>query len=389
MERGQLSRALKARARALGFQKVGIAPVAPPATGEAYRRWVEAGYAGDLWYLTEARRRALRLDPRRLVPGARSLVVVAFNYYAGDLPPEVEADPSRGIFARYAWGPDYHRIVKERLRALHAWVEAQVGRPVAGRAFVDTGPVLERDHAVRAGLGFIGRNTLLIDPEGGSWTVLGLLFLDLELEPDEPDPRGTCGRCTRCLDVCPTDAFAAPYVLDARRCISTLTIENKGPIPPRLRPRLGNRVFGCDLCIQVCPWTRRFARPRADDAFPVDLERRAPPLLELIGLDAAAFRARFRGTAVERAKRRGLLRNVAVALGNWGDPRAVPALAAALADPEPLIRGHAAWALGRIGGRAARRALEAARAREEDPYVREEIEAALEGRGPVLDPEGG
>jgi epoxyqueuosine reductase len=226
-------------------------------------------------------------------------------------------------------------------------------------------------------LGFTGKNTCLIHPQLGSWLFLGELLLDVELAPSTPISGLGCGTCGRCLEACPTGALVAPHVLDARRCISYLTIELRGAIPHDLRPLVGNRVFGCDICQEVCPW-QRFARPAEEPTFQAPVpERVAPPLLGLIGLDDTAFRQRYRHTPLWRARRRGLLRNTAVALGNWGDPRAVPALAQALSDPEALVRGHAAWALGRIGTRAARAALEAARPREEDPSSRSEIEMAL------------
>jgi epoxyqueuosine reductase len=370
---GGLSQRIKEKGYALGFDLVGIASADPPQTADAYVEWVKRGYAGEMRYLEHPDRVARRRDPSLIVPSVRSVITVGKNYFTRWLPPEILNDPSRGIIASYAWGRDYHEVMTPRLRELQAFIEQELGRQVHGRVYVDTGPVLEREYAVRGGLGFFGKNTMLIHPRWGSWLFLGEILVDVELEYDEPDTRGTCGACTRCLVACPTDAFVAPYVLDARRCISYLTIELKGPIPPPLRPLLGNRIFGCDICNEVCPWNKRFSRPTADPAFQPDLDRVAPPLLELIALDDAAFRQRFRGSPVKRAKRRGLLRNVAVALGNWGDPEAVPALVQALHDPEPLIRGHAAWALGRIGTPQAREALVKAWEREEDGYVREEI----------------
>jgi epoxyqueuosine reductase len=230
----------------------------------------------------------------------------------------------------------------------------------------------------RAGLGFVGKNTNLIHPRLGSWLFLGEVLLPVELPAEEPTAEpGTCGQCTRCLEACPTGALVAPYVLDARRCISYLTIELKGPIPHELRPLMGNRIFGCDICQEVCPWNRRFAQRTIEAAFQPWPDSIAPHLLDLMALDEEGFRQRFRGSPVGRAKRRGLLRSVATALGNWGDPSALPALAQALEDAEPLIRGHAAWALGRIGSRKARRALGGALSGESDVWVRGEIELSL------------
>jgi len=373
-----LAARIKDRAHALGFDLAGIAAPEPDARHRAaYEAWVGAGMAGEMAYMARPDRVAKALDPRANLPAIRSVVVVGKNYFAGDLPAAWRDDPSRGVFASYAWGSDYHAIMTPRLHALRDWIAGALGREVGARVYVDTGPLLEREAAVRAGLGFVGRNTMLIHPRWGAWLFLGEVLLDVELEPDAPGTAGTCGRCTRCLVACPTDAFPSPYVLDARRCISYLTIELKGPIPRDLRPGIRNRVFGCDICNEVCPWNKRFARPTADPALRPDPDRIAPPLLDLVALDDAAFRARFRGTPVERPRRRGLLRNVCVALGNWGSPDAVPALVGALRDDEPLVRGHAAWALGRVGTRAARAALEGALGWEVDAWVASEVSAAL------------
>lgn len=376
----RLAERIKQQAHALGFELAGIAAPEPgPVAAAAYQDWLRSGRHEPMAYMARPDRVARALDPAATLPQVRSVLAVGLNYFTGHLPPEVAADPSRGLFASYAWGGDYHALLTARLERLRALLVEDLGRAVGARVYVDTGPLLERDLAQRAGLGFVGRNTMLIHPRWGSWLFLGELLLDLELPPDEPDRAGTCGRCTRCLSACPTDAFPAPYVLDARRCISTLTIELKGPMPTALRPLIGNRVFGCDICNEVCPYNRRFARLSPDPELAPDPDRVAPPLLELIALDEAAFATRFGGTAVARTRRRGLLRNVCVALGNWGSPEAAPALRAALSDPEPLIRGHAAWALGCIAERSARPALEAALAPEPDPWVRRELTAALEG----------
>jgi epoxyqueuosine reductase len=246
---------------------------------------------------------------------------------------------------------------------------------------VDTGPVLERELAVRAGLGFVGKNTNLIHPQMGSWLFLGELLLNIELPVMRARPvRGTCGGCTRCLDACPTGALVTPYVLDARRCISYLTIELKGAIPRELRSLIGNRIFGCDICQDVCPWNRRHSRPTLEPAFRPKSDTRAPHLVDLLSLDAEGFRLRFGDSAIARAKRRGLLRNVAVALGNWGDPVTISALDRALHDCEPLVRGHAAWALGQVQSRRAQSALAQALSSETDLWVREEIAQGLHNR---------
>jgi len=414
-----LSDEVLAQALALGFDLAGIVPVGPPRHGAAiaFTDWLAAGHDGEMAYL--AARVAERLDPAIWLPNARSLILLVANYNPG-APPPAWRDPAYGRIARYAWTADYHDVLKPRLYALDAFIRERTGRTALGKACVDTAPLLERDFAEQAGLGFIGRNTCLITPGLGSWTFLAALAVPEELTTDErrrttadttvvgrrSSVGGGCGRCTRCLDACPTNAFVAPtatpvgpHVLDARRCISYLTIELRGPIPRELRPLMGNWVYGCDVCQEVCPYNR--AAPVADDASILSGARRtrlsanseprpapcevegaaifdaAPPLLELLALDEAAFRTHFRGTAVLRAKRRGLVRNACVAAGNWDDPAAIPALIPLLADVEPLIRGHAAWALGRIGKGAALNSLQEALGTEEDVWAREEIGLAL------------
>ncbi len=372
-----LARRIEAKAHRLGFDLVGIAPATPSEAIHLYKAWLEKGYHGEMAYLARPGAITRRADPAILLPGVRSVVMVAANYYTR--PPAAELqDPSRGLLARYAWGDDYHHVLVQRLRQLGSLVEAESGGAVAWRAYVDTAPLLERELAVRAGLGFIGKNTNLIHPRLGSWLFLGELLLTKAVETRHPPPvQGACGRCTRCLDACPTGALVAPYVLDARRCLSYLTIELKGPIPRDLRPLMGNRIFGCDICQEVCPWNRRFARPTADPAFQPRSDSIAPRLLELIALDDDGFQQRFRQSPVKRAKRSGLLRNVAVALGNWGDPVAMPALVQALHDAEPLVRGHAAWALGRIATPQAHHALQQAWPAEPDDWVQQEMQQAL------------
>jgi epoxyqueuosine reductase len=359
----------------MGFDLVGITPagVAPHAT--AYADWIAAGFAGEMSYMTRDPDR--RSDPRRVLPGAKSVIVVALSYYTLDLPDEVKNDPSRGLIARYAWGIDYHDVMTPRLKELAQFVEDESRRtgipmPVpasATRVYVDTGAVLERDWALSAGLGFIGKNTCLIHPRMGSWLFLGVIITDVTLTPGpSPSPRKKrgafggegkhvapgegrmpgCGRCTRCLVACPTNAFPQPYVLDARRCISYLTIELRGSIPIELRPLIGNRIFGCDICQDVCPWPARFARPTKERSFfPIDLDRAAPKLIDLARLTEDEFRRRFAGTPLLRTKRRGLLRNVAVALGNWGSSEAREALKVLANDSDPIIAEHAQWGLTR------------------------------------------
>lgn len=367
-----LSERIKAQARALGFELVGITPATAPPNSEAYRNWIEQGFAGEMGYLE--RQVEKRGHPDRVLPGVRSLIVVAMNYRCPDAE-MIPGDEHRGKISQYARGLDYHDVMKEKLLELLAFIQQEAPVPVQGRAYVDTGPVLERDFAEQAGLGWYGKHTNLINRSAGSWLLLGEVLVDLALDYDRPTT-AHCGTCTRCLEACPTDAIVEPYVVDARRCISYHTIELKGAIPDAYRPMMGNRVFGCDDCQDVCPWNRR-APVTQEAAFLPRPWTEMPGLIELLRLTPEAFRTYFKGSPIKRTKRRGLLRNAAVALGNTKDPKAVPALIEALEDEEPLVRGHAAWALGRIGGDRAVEALKQAGQTESDPEVLEEIEKAL------------
>jgi epoxyqueuosine reductase len=369
-----LTRRVKIEARRLGFDLVGIWPAGPlGAHAEAYARWARAGYEGTMAYMT--RREQVRGDPRRILPEVRSVVTCGMNYHARPGGTNAQTEGPSGTLSRYAWGDDYHDVLERRLRELLSFVQREASDPVRGRIYVDTGPVLERAVAMLGGLGWIGKNTVLLNKRLGSWLFLGEILLTCELTYDPPATEH-CGTCTRCLEACPTDAFPEPWVLDARRCISYLTIELRGPIPRDLRPQMGDRIFGCDDCQDVCPWNHR-APISPEPAFASRPGFTHPDLIELLGLDDESFRARFRKSPVKRTKRRGLLRNVAVALGNSGDRRAVGALIRALDDSEPLVRGHVAWALGRLGGEEARAALQRALGQEEDPDAREEIALAL------------
>jgi len=402
-----LAAATKAEARAAGFDLCGITTSEPfEREGEALARWVAADHHGGMAYMARNAPRSPR--PRAVEPRARALVVVGL-YYGDASPLGDERTPSRrdtaggdgrahgvagspreyrpdtseprGLISRYARGDDYHDVMAPRLQRLAEFLRSR-GAKVA-RYYVDTGPMIDRAAARRAGLGWYGKNTLIITHAGfGSWVFLGEILTDLPLPPDLP-ARGDCGRCRLCLDACPTGAIVAPYTVDARRCISYLTIEHRGAIPPEMRPLIGDRIFGCDVCQTVCPHNAKtLARTHPEFAPRPDVGAR-PELVQLLNIGEEEFRQRFAGSAVTRTKRRGLRRNVAVALGNLADPAAVPALVRALDDEdEPLVRSHAAWALGRIGTEASRDALRTRLDREHDSEVRDEIAQALAAAAP-------
>ena len=376
------------RARDLEFDLVGVAPASLEHHGAAhldgYLGWIAQGYHGGMGYMVRPDRVERREDPTRILPGAASVICVGLNYYPGALDPELGRDPARGLISNYAWGLDYHDVMIPRLERLAEFacteLSARLGRKVSHRVYVDTGPVLERAYAAQAGLGFVGKNTCLIHPKTGSWVFLGEILVDAEITPTSARVGIGCGTCRKCLDACPTGALVRPYVLDARRCISYLTIELKGAIPYSLRPLMGNWVYGCDVCQTVCPW-QRFARPTGEAHFLAGgSDYAAPELLDLMAMDEDGFRQRYDGTPIERIGRRRLVRNAAVALGNWGSPRAIPVLARALSsrDEDPLVRGHAAWALGRIGEPPAWDVLNKTLQNEQEPSVRQEILAAAD-----------
>jgi epoxyqueuosine reductase len=334
-----LSSLIKAQAYGLGFDLVGIARLGPAETAAAFDEWVARGHAGEMHYLP--RGAAKRRDTRLPVPSATSAIVVGMSYGG--------AQPA-GPVARYARGDDYHDVMADRLGKLHDWIADRVGRPVPGKPYVDTGPILERDLARRAGLGWFGKNTNLVNPRTGSFFFLGTLLVAVDLDPDEPFAADRCGSCTRCLDACPTNAFVAPRELDATRCISYLTIELKGDIPVDLREGVGDRLYGCDVCQDVCPWNVRFARalPEQSPYAPrpaVDGKDARTLAREILEMDDERFRAAFKGSPMKRAKLRGLKRNAAVVLGNIGLAEDAAILETALDDSDPLVREHAAWAL--------------------------------------------
>jgi epoxyqueuosine reductase len=371
-EQTSLSARIKEEAQRLGFDLVGISPVEASTHEQSFAQWLRKGLGGELGYLK--RTEELRRDPKKLVPWAFSVVSVGMNY-STPYPRPIDQNGTGGWISRYAWGDDYHDLVKERLETLLDKIREIYPGPVEGRAFVDSGPVLERDIAGVAGIGWIGKNTHLISPRRGSWFFLGELFLSIELAYDRPI-RDRCGECDLCLKACPTGAFVGPYILDARRCISYLTIELKGAIPPHLRPLMGNHVFGCDICQEVCPYNKK-AKATSEKAFSPREGLYAPDLAPLLSLTEEEFRQRFRGSPILRAKRRGFLRNVAVALGNLKRQEVVPALTEALQDDEPLVRRHVAWALGQIGSPESVKALSRRLEIESDVEVRGEISEAI------------
>jgi epoxyqueuosine reductase len=329
-------------AREVGFDLVGISgPAAPPELVH-FAEWVSRGQAGEMAYLTGqvAKRSELSVP----FPWARSVVCVGLQYDTPH-PYSTEAPPGRGWISRYAWGDDYHDVMKAMLDRLIGLLREEAG-PFEARTYVDTGPLVERAWAAAAGLGAWGKNTCLLHPEHGSWFFLGEAVTDLALAPDAPRA-DMCGTCTACLEACPTGALPEPYVLDANRCISYLTIEKRGSLPPGQREDLGRHVFGCDICQDVCPWNRR-RRRHGGPAFAPRAGAVAPDLDELGTLDEEGFRERFRRSPVKRTKRRGLLRNVAVALGNTGDPRHLPVLEKLAGDDDPVVREHAGWAMRKL-----------------------------------------
>ena len=331
---------IRTAAKELGFALCGFATAKRAPHANALERWLEAGNQASMEWMQ--RTAEDRMSPDRVLPGVQSVVVLATNYFHKDPP----ITPGTGRIARYAWSDDYHEVIRPRLEALS---DRMAGSGGTQRCYVDSGPVLERDWAAACGVSWHGKSTMGIHPQLGTWFFLSVIFTTLEFEPDEPLP-DRCGRCTRCIEACPTDAITAPHQLDARRCISFLTIENKGPIPEEFRETMGDRIFGCDDCLDACPWNR-FAQASHDAALQPRPDILEKPLRELLTLDDPGFKVLFRRSPILRAKRRGFLRNVCVALGNVGTPEDLPALHTAAHDHEPLVREHAAWAVAKIEAR--------------------------------------
>ena len=360
---------LKAQAAALGFNRIGIIPAQQARRLDSYKRWIENSYHGTMAYMARPDRIIRRENPNVILPGVRTIICVGLDYFTKPIPASILDDPGRGRISNYAWGGDYHDLMAPRLEKLADWLKSADSRAQTS-VYVDTGAILERDHAETAGLGFTGKNSMLIAPRRGSWHFLGELLTTLSVEDDSlGQTMPGCGSCRSCLDACPTAAFKGPYILDARRCISYLTIELKGWIPRDLRPLMGNWVYGCDVCQDVCPFNR-FAQPVEESGFqPEDWDDAAPQIIDLLALSEDTFNARFANSPIKRIKRARLVRNAAVAAGNWGSENSVPFLIPLLHDEEPLVRGHAAWALHRIGGDEANKALAAALQQEHEEKV--------------------
>jgi epoxyqueuosine reductase len=362
---------IKAEALRLGFDLCGICQAVEPPGVDRLRNWLAAGYAGQMHYLPD--RAESYAHPRHVLDGARSVVMLALNYRTCE---PIATAAGQGRISRYAWGTDYHEVICARLESLSEWISAQAPEAKV-RGVVDTAPLMEREFAQLSGLGWIGKNTLLLNKQLGSWFFLAALLTDLELQYDAPHEADHCGACRACLDACPTGAFVDAYVLDARRCISYLTIELRESIPIELRAGIGDWVFGCDVCQDVCPWNHR--APQTDEPAFRPMEGADPmELAALFDLDEAAFRSRFRHTPLWRAKRRGLLRNAAIVLGNRPHEPTVPALVRGLSDPEPLVRSACAWALGRYHSDEAQKALQQRVSVETDDPVLAEIAVSLQ-----------
>ena len=367
----ELSNVVRAEALRIGFDLVGITPATVPGGLESFHDWLRQGYDGEMAWLS--RREGAYEHPRHVLAGVRSVIMLALNYRTDDPSPPC---PGSGSVSRYAWSDaDYHAVARDRLKLLADFLHTKAPG-CRTRSVIDSAPMLERDFARAAGLGWFGKNTMLINKRQGSWIFLAGLLTDLELEPDAPHETSHCGTCTRCLDACPTDAFPQPYVLDSRKCIAYLTIELKGPIPQELRAGVGDWLFGCDICQDVCPWNHKSPR-KNDPAFvprgdlnPADLDR-------LLDLDEAGFRTAFGESALSRPGRAGLLRNAAIVSGNQRDSRAVPSLERALGDSDPVVRGAAAWALGQIDDASALAALKSRLCVEDNATVQTEINQAL------------
>lgn len=371
----ELTQSLKTEAGRLGFQLTGACPAASPAGFDHFSQWLDAGYAGEMRYLSD--RKDAYQDLNLVMNGVESLLMLGMSY--SSCPPQ-DPGPTEGRVSRYAWGTgDYHDLIHARLKELCKFARSLQGEPdrkVEVRGIIDTAPLLEREFAALAGLGWQAKNTMLINKSHGSWFFLAALLVNQPLAYDQPLETNHCGTCRACLDACPTDAFVAPHVLDATKCISYLTIEMRSAVEPELRTPMGDWMFGCDVCQDVCPWNR-FALESTEPIFQPREGQNPLELCSLFELDDEGFRARFRKTPMWRSKRRGILRNAAIVLGNGGAVESVPALLLGLQDVEPLVRGASAWALGQVSDPRSKSALQSRLALESDDEVRAEIESAL------------
>jgi epoxyqueuosine reductase len=376
-QKAQLTQQIKQEARRLGFDLVGVTtPVSPPHL-DVYRRWLELGRHGEMGYLANETAIRRRSDPLEILPECQSILVTGMNY----LPSEVGKKKTSPHIAAYALGEDYHDVMSARLDKLISYIQQLVGA-IPYRIYTDTGPLLEREFAQQSGLGWIGKNTCLIHPKMGSYFFLGEILLGIDLEVDTPFEKDHCGSCTRCIDACPTGCILPDRTLDARRCISYLTIELKTAIPHDLRPLIGDWIFGCDVCQQVCPWNLRFAQTSNEPAFQPNAFLSGRSIPSLLTLSHEDFRTHLRKSPLKRTKWTGILRNTAVVAGNRGGMEVVPLLENLLLDhPNSMVRSHAAWALGRIGGHETRNILEKAKQLEGEPAVMEEITFAIRSIG--------
>jgi len=369
---------LRQKAQKRGFNLVGITPAVPSPTLTAYRQWVDAGMHGKMGYMAREDRLIRRENLNHIVDGPKSIVMVGLDYRSIAVPEHILNDPARGRIASYAWNVDYHDVMQPRLEEIASWMQSEIGESVEHKVYVDTGAVLERSHAQQAGLGFIGKNTMLIHPKRGSYFFLGEIISTIEFdEYDEAHKATMCGTCTRCMTACPTDAFPKPHVLDARRCISYHTIENKGWIDRDLRSGFGNWVYGCDICQEVCPFQRFSFPSQEEDFYPADENTTAPYLAELLTLTDESFKAKYRDSPIYRIKRKRLVRNACLAAGNSHDKQFIPYIIQLLYDSEPIVRGHAAWALWQLMRHRAIKQLNEMYYREDDEDVKAEIEALV------------
>ncbi|MGH7802294.1 MAG: tRNA epoxyqueuosine(34) reductase QueG [Thermodesulfobacteriota bacterium] len=377
MSTARVSKSIKEKALEIGFDLIGISPVDLFPENQFYKEWLARGFAGEMKYMEKEPEK--REDIRNMLPDAKSVISCGLNYNTNYPYSMNETDKQKGWISRYAWGGDYHDIIKKKLQILLEFIKANSPQDIEARVYVDTGPVLERVYGKYSGIGWFGKNTCLINQKVGSWIFVGEIITNLELDYDSPAP-DRCGTCTRCIDACPTGALLEPYVLDSRLCISYLTIEHRGMIPLEHRGKTGNNIFGCDICQDVCPWNRR-AKVTDESSFKPRDGLYNPDLAALSQLTGEDFRRVFKGNTIKRAKRNGLLRNIVVAMGNSGSKEFIPYLKELLKDKDPIVRAHSAWALSKLEGEDSYDTLSNHFEVESDPMVREEIVSILNMKG--------